>query len=133
MSTTPNYASTPRMGQATLTAANNVYDGTGTVGTVLAAGAAGTFVGAIKAKPLGTNVASVARFFVNNGSSNGTPANNYFIGELALPATTASAAAALTELSLPVGFAIPAGHSITALLGTAVAAGWQFVAIAGDL
>lgn len=39
---------------------------------------------------IGTNTASVARIYANNGSTNGTAANNALIGQIALPATTAT-------------------------------------------
>ncbi len=110
---------------AAVTAANTAADGTGTVTTIFTADATnGGFVGMIKLKPLGTNVASVARFFINNGSTNATATNNALIGELTLPATTVSQTAALVELGYPVMQALQAGYKINMTLGTAVAAGW---------
>ena len=130
--TVPIYPLTPKPSWDTETAANNTYTGTGTVGTVFTAGANGSYVSAIKLKPNGTNVASVARFFLNNGSDNNTAANNTLIGEISLPATTAIATAALIELALPLNIPIPASYRIMWVLGTAVAAGWTATAIAGD-
>jgi hypothetical protein len=110
---------------AAVTAANTAADGTGTVTTIFTADATnGGFVGLIKLKPLGTNVASVARFFVNNGSTNATATNNVLIGEITLPATTVSQTAALIELGYLVNQGIQSGYKINMTIGTAVAAGW---------
>ena len=132
MALDPQYTTTPNVSQDTQTTANNVYNGTGTVGTCFTAGANGSFVGFIILKPLGTNVVSVARFWINNGLTNATAANNYLFAEITLPATTAVANAALTQISIPVNFAIEAGYKINFALGTTVAAGWQATVIGGD-
>jgi hypothetical protein len=132
--TTPIFTGTPVSPFGTaVTAANTAMDGTGTVTTVFTADATnGGFCGLIKLKPLGTNVASVARFFKNNGVTNATASNNVLIGEVTLPATTASAVAALIELAYPVLEALQAGYKINMTLGTAVAAGWIASAEAGS-
>lgn len=132
MALDPQYTTTPNVSADTETTANNVYDGTGTVGTCFTAGASGSFVGFIKLKPLGTNVLSVARFWINNGSTNATAANNFLIAEAALPATTAAANGALADISIPINFAIPAGYKINFALGTTVAAGWQATVVGGN-
>jgi hypothetical protein len=132
MALDPQYTTTPNISADTETTANNVYDGTGTVGTAFTAGTNGSFVGFIKLKPLGTCVASVARFWINNGSTNATAANNFLWGEVTLPATTAVANAALAELVLQFNIAIPAGYKINFALGTTVAAGWQATVVGGN-
>ena len=132
MALDPQYTTTPNVSADTETTANNVYDGTGTVGTAFTAGANGSFVGFIKLKPLGTNVSSVARFWINNGSTNATAGNNFLIAETNLPATTAGANFALADISIPINFAIPAGYKINFALGTTVAAGWQATVVGGN-
>lgn len=132
MALDPQYTTTPNISADTETTANNVYDGTGTVGTAFTAGANGSYVGFIKLKPLGTNVASVARFWVNNGLTNATAANNYLVAETTLPATTAVANAALTEIVVALNMPIEAGYKINFALGTTVAAGWQATVVGGD-
>jgi len=118
---------------AIITASNTAVDGTGTVTTIFTADATnGGFVGMIKLKPLGTNVASVARFFGNNGSTNATATNNWLLGEVTLPATTASPTSQLLELGYLVGQAMQAGYKINMTLGTAVASGWQASVDAGS-
>jgi hypothetical protein len=91
----------------------------------------GGFIQRLRFKAIGTNTASVARIFLNNGSANTTAANNSFYGEVSLPATTAIATAATVEIDYPMNFALPAGFTIYVGLGTTVAAGWVCVPIAG--
>jgi len=126
------YPLTPILSWGTITTANNVYDGTGTVVTLLTAGVNGAKVDNIKARALGTNVATVVRFFINNGLTNATPANNSLFMEKTLAATTASATAETADISIPFDVALPAGYKIIAVLGTTVASGWQFTAKSGD-
>lgn len=117
---------------ANVTAANTNMDGTGTVETIFTADSTnGGFVSHIRLKAAGTNVATVARFFINNGSATTTEANNSLIGELTLAATTASATAALQEYAMPINLPLPPGYKITMTLGTAVAAGWKATAFGG--
>src|SRR3990167_2928380 len=88
---------TPKIGFGNVTTANTAKDGTGTVVLIFTAGANGARLDKIKAKAAGTNTASVARFFINNGSTPTSAANNTLFGEISLPATTLSEVAALTE------------------------------------
>lgn len=57
--------------------------------------------------------------------------NNYFFGEVSLPATTAIATAATVDIDYPMNIALPVSSSIIVGLGTAVAAGWVASAIGG--
>ena len=57
---------------------------------------------------------------------------NYFYGEISLPATTASATAATVDIDYPMNLALPPGFHILVGLGTAVANGWMVTTIAGD-
>jgi hypothetical protein len=124
------------------TAANTATDGTGTVSTVWEANSAeqeGGFIQIVTVKPVthtgSNNVANVARFFLNNGLTNATAANNSFIGELTLQATTGVANAAVQEFALPLFRTIPDGYKINVCLGTTVGAalGWYFTGWGGDL
>jgi hypothetical protein len=111
---------------------NTAYDGTGTVLTVFTAGTNGSYLQRLIARPVGTNIASVLRVFLNNGSTNATVANNAMISELTLPATTISAVAALQSAELNLNFAIPTGFKVNVVLGTTVAAGYVVSCIGGD-
>jgi hypothetical protein len=115
-----------------LLTANTAMDGTGTVLTVFTAGASGSYVQRLIARAVGTNVASVLRVFVNNGSTNATIANNTLIAEVTLPITTASAVSALQPIELPLNFALPAGYKLNVALGTTVAAGYRVSVLGGD-
>lgn len=130
--TTPIFPLTPKIGFGTLTAANNVYDGTGTVVTLFTAGDNGAKVDYIKARAKGTNVATVVRFFINNGSDTTVATNNSLFMERSLAATTATATAETADWIIPMNITLPAGYKITAVLGTSVASGWQLSAVGGD-
>jgi hypothetical protein len=116
-----------------ITAANTTKDLTsGTIYLAFTAGANGSFVQRIRFRTLGTNVASVARVWINNGSTTGTAANNTLWDEISLPATTVIETAAQSNYELPLNFALPIGYTIYVTLGTAVAAGWDAIVIGGD-
>lgn len=121
---------------AILTAANVAKDGTGTVATVAtgnaAGNAAGNLIQKLVARALGTNVATVLRVFINNGSANTTALNNSLIAELTLPATTLSEVAALPDYVVPLDLILPAGYKINCTIGTAVAAGFALTALGGE-
>ena len=82
--------------------------------------------------PEGTNTASVARVYINNGSSNTTATNNRYLGAQTLPATTATNVAAESRIFFPMGIALKAGFRVYAGLGTTVAAGWVACPQAGQ-
>jgi len=92
----------------------------------------GGFIARLRFKAIGTNVASVARIFLNNGSANTTAANNSFYGEVTLPATTAINTAATIEIDYPMNFALPPGFRIYVGIATTVAAGWVCTPIGGE-
>jgi hypothetical protein len=135
MANEPEYATIPDIQQsAVMTAANTAQDGTGTV-TELFVAASKTWVEYIQLKALGTNVASVARLFLNNGSTNATATNNTPLPrcpERALVATTLSNTAEMPGgvVIVPCQFALPTGWKILGVLGTAVAAGWEATVVA---
>lgn len=117
----------------TLTTGSNTYDGTNAAAAlVFTAGSGGAFVQRLRFKAIGSNIATVARIFLNNGSTNGTAANNSFYGEVSLPATTASASAATIEEDYILNIALDSNFRIYVLLGTTVAAGWVVTPVAGQ-
>lgn len=116
---------------AVLTTANTAKDGTGTVLTVCTAPTDGLYVEKLRFVPLGTNVATVARVFVNNGSATSTAANNSLFAELSLPATTLTETAEMGTKELTLRLALPATYKLTAVIGTTVAAGWAVTAVNG--
>ena len=116
-----------------VTAAANDFTGAGANNSLCFTSDAtnGGFIQRLRFKPVGTNVASVARIFINNGAANTTATNNVFYGEISLPATTLTATAANIDIDYPLNIAIPAGFRLYWGLGTAVAAGWVVTPIAG--
>jgi hypothetical protein len=132
--TIPIFPDTPKVGfaGAAITAANTNKDGTGTVQTIMTAGADGSRVDYIRVRALGTNVATVLRIFVNNGSDTTTAANNVLFTEATIAATTLSEVAALAETTIQLDLPLPAGYRLTAAIGTAVAAGLHVSAVYAD-
>ena len=113
--------------------ANTAKDGTGTVDTVFTADATnGSYLQKLIVRPRGTNIASVMRVFLNNGSNNATAANNCLIAELSLPATTNSEVAAIAGYELPINLPIGAGYKVNVTIGTTVAGGYAVSAHGGD-
>lgn len=92
----------------------------------------GGYVRKLRFQAIGTNTASVARIYLNNGSTNTTAANNSFYGQVSLPATTAINTAATVEIDYPMEFAINPGFRIYVGLGTTVADGWVCTAVGGE-
>lgn len=70
----PRFVETAVIGAASIATANTNRDGTGTIGTVLTAGAQGTLVELIRVVAVGTTTAGVVRIFLHDGS-------NYFLYE----------------------------------------------------
>jgi hypothetical protein len=116
-----------------ITAANTTTDLTsGTIYAIFTGGTNGSYIQRIRFRHLGTNIATVARVWINNGSTTGTAANNTLWDEITLAANTLSQTAASINYELPFGFALPAGYVIYVTLGTAVAAGFKATIIGGD-
>lgn len=98
------------------------------------AGANGSYIKRLRFKAAGaTTNASVARIYINNGSTNTTATNNIFYGELSLPIVAAINTAATVDLDYPMEFAIDPSFRIYVGLGTTVTpAGWICTCIAGQ-
>lgn len=131
--TSPIFTGTPRTSYITTgTAANTNLDGTGTVATIFTAGANGSKVETVALWNIGSNVATVVRIFVNNGSTNATAANNALVQEF----TWASNSVSQTSASLPVlwnpNIYLPTGYKLNVTIGTAIASGIMATAIGGD-
>lgn len=69
MASTPNYAGAPAVGVAVVSTANTNRDGSGTLGTVLTAGASGSRVDTIVVQATGTTTAGMVRLFVHDGTN----------------------------------------------------------------
>lgn len=137
----PPFVQTQKVQWGKLATANVAKDGTGVVVPVFTAGAEGVKIDQIKVRALGTNVATVLRFFVNNGLTNATAANNTLIHEVTIAATTLSEIAALVDnditivkgadVVVPIPY-LPAGYVINCTVGTTIAAGLQVTVHGAD-
>jgi hypothetical protein len=131
---TPIYPLTPSIqwNPAALSTANTALDGTGTVAAVFTAGSNGGRVDTIIIEHLGTNVATVCRLFINNGSSNTTVANNALVLEQTVAANTLSQTASSVNYVIPLGYVLPANYVLNATVGTTIAAGVKVTALGGN-
>jgi len=111
------FPQTPNVSFATINTASP-YQGDINTKIIFTAGPKGSFINQITVRPLGTNVATVMRFYLDDG------VNMTLIHEWALSATTATETAAIGVSSTNLPYqVIPEGHTIKVALGTAVAAG----------
>lgn len=137
----PIFPLTPKVSWGTVATANTAKDGSGTMVTAFTAGVNGSKIDQIKVRALGTNVATVLRFFLNNGSTNATAANNTLIHEVTIAATTLSETSALadndititkgSDVVVPIPY-LPAGYKINVAVGTTIAAGLQVTVHGAD-
>jgi hypothetical protein len=130
--TTPIFPLVPKVSFAKLQTANTAKDGTGTVASVFTAGANGSRIDYLKVRALGTNVATVLRVFINNGSDPTVAANNTLFIEQTIAATTLSEVAALADNIVTLDLSLPAGYVLNCTIGTTVAAGLMVTAVGGD-
>jgi hypothetical protein len=138
----PIFPLQPKTTWGSLLTANIAKDGTGTVVQVATGATSGLKIDQIKVRAKGTNVATVLRFFVNNGSTPTVAANNTLVHEVTVPATTLSEVAALadldvtiikntTETACPIPYLGPL-EVLYCTIGTTIAAGIQ-VTVNGGL
>jgi hypothetical protein len=109
----PNFAATPRHAVGQVSAANTARDGTGTIVTVLTAGASGSRVDQIRIQAAGTTTAGVVRLFIHDGS------NARLFREVMVTAITPSASveawsAAIDLSSAGLALILPTGYSLRA-------------------
>jgi hypothetical protein len=132
--TTPIFLKQPNVQYITTGVnANTALDGTGTVATVFTADATnGSKIENVTLEHLGTNVATVVRFFVNNGSTNTTAANNALVYEVTMAANTLSQTAASVPMIWPANLYLKPGYKLNVTIGTAIAAGIMIFAQGGD-
>lgn len=127
--TQPIFTLTPKVGVATITAANTNRDGlTGSYETLYTAGSNGGYVEKILCRSKGTCVATVARFFIVKSGG----ATAALVHEVTLAATSAIATAALTGYEVNLDVALEAGDMLKVAIGTTVSDGWAFTSFAGD-
>lgn len=104
--------------------ANTAKNGTGTVNTLVTGAAGATRVARINFRAAGTNIPTLARIFLNNGSTNATAANNSLWREVALPQTTSNETQPNPEVTISGPAELPSGYKVLITLATTVADGW---------
>lgn len=109
MATAPAFAATPKIGAVKISTANTNHDGTGTVGTVLTAGASGTKVTRVVIHGQTTTTAGMVRLFIHDGS------NYTLLDEIPILAITVAATqkghhteVAYADMVLPTGYSLRA-------------------------
>ena len=91
----------------------------------------GGYIQKIRFRSLGTNVATVVRVWINNGSTTGSAINNTLYDEMSLASTTASQTSALSIYEIPLNIALPPSYRIYVTIGTAVASGYDAIVVGG--
>jgi hypothetical protein len=131
MASVGNYASTPNCGAVNIATANTNRDGTGTIGTVLTAGASGSRIDAIDIKATATTTAGMIRLFIHDGT------NARLLTEVPVLAVTPSGTTPAWEVQLntntmtqvlPIIF--PTGYSLRA--STNNAESFNVICFGGD-
>jgi hypothetical protein len=119
MSTSAQYASTPKIGSALLTTADTSLTAPTTVGTVFTAGASGSRIDYIDIQGVATTVASLINLFIFDGT-------NYFlytqVPVIAITSSTTAVAftgvlssnsnANILPINLPTGYSLRATTSV---------------------
>jgi hypothetical protein len=106
--------------------------GTPATGTIVADPINGTRITKLVWQPIGTNVATAGRAFLNNGQSNTVATNNIYLDDVTLPISTLSEVATMPGVEMPLDIVVPPFHKINVTVGTTVAAGYAVYAVAGS-
>lgn len=126
MAATPQFASGPKLGIATVSASNTNLNGTGTIAIVCSAGAGGTKINEITVQAAGTVTSGMIRLFVFDGTT------NYLFDEIPVSAAVpSSSAAAYRTYKTYDNFVLPSGYSLRA--STSNAETFNIMAWGGDL
>lgn len=129
MASSPSFAATPGTEAASVSTANTGRDGTGTIATILTAGASGTRIEEIVIKADGDPADSTVVFYLHDGSAYHV-FDEWDIGNPAAGSTTVASyreARTYDNLVLPTGWSLRA--SITVALTSGVI---QVIPLAGD-
>ena len=132
--TQPIFTGTPQSWiQQTLATQNTTTDLTaGTIYLLATAGANGSRFDRLYLQPLGTNIATVARFWINNGATTGTATNNSWFLDVTLPSATNSIVASIPAIIIELNLIVQATYRLYATIGTTVAAGYDALVAGGN-
>lgn len=148
MATTPQFATTPKIGNVawkSTTTANTTNNGTGTVGTnillAFTAGASGSWIDRIRIHPVGSTAATattatVGRVYLSSVTSGSTTVDDTFLWqEKACPSqTTDQTTTATVPIDFDAGFRLAPNETILFSMHHAAAANtaWQVQVIGSD-
>ena len=82
-------------------------------------------------QPTGTNTATAARAFLNNGQTAATATNNTYIKDVTLAASTLNETGTMASTDMTLDIVVPPFHVINVTLGTTVAANYHVYAVVG--
>lgn len=113
MATSPAFAATPLCAVAQVSTANTNRDGTGTIATIVTAGASGSKIERIRVAATGTVTAGVVRLFIHDGT------NSRLYQEILVSATTPSTTIAIFTADIDFSqsdglLVLPTGYSLRA-------------------
>jgi hypothetical protein len=132
MSTSAQYASTPKVGSALLTTADTSLTAPTTVGTIISAGASGTRIDYIDVQGVATTVAGLINLFIYDGTT-------YFLWQQ-IPVQAITSSTTVPAFSVTISsnsnanvmpMTIPTGYSLRATTSVAQT-GIRVLAYGGD-
>lgn len=114
MASTPQFASSPKVGIGSLSSSNTNLNGSGTLVTVFSAGASGSKINEVVVQATGTVTAGIVRIFVHDGTS------GYLFDEFPITATIPSSSSSAFRLNrIYDNLVIPTGYSLRATTANA--------------
>lgn len=117
MAASPSWAATPKVSYASISTANTLRDGTGTLGTVFSAGASGSRIDLITVQATATTTQGTVRLFLHDGA-----VAKLFREVQVSPVVPSSTQPAFNvSITLDGGMSIPAGYSLRASTNNAEA------------
>jgi len=130
MASAPAFAATPKIGVASVSTANTARDGSGTIATVLTAGASGTKVEEVVVVATSDPADSTVTLFLHDGT------NFWYFDEFDIgnPAAGSTTVAPYRTYRLYDNLVLPSGWTLRAAITVALTAGVINVfALGGDL
>lgn len=134
MAASPQFITAPVVGGVAIATANTARNGTGTIGTVITAGAAGIELWWVRIKSTVTTTAGTVRLWIHDGTT------YYLLAEIPVRANTVSATNPAFEATVPLTFptsgdqvapiALPNGYSLRA--STEKAENFNIIAFGGS-
>ena len=134
LSNNPVFVQAPKAASVKVTAANTNLDGTGTVATLLTAGADGSLVTSLKAMCQATVTATACRLFLSlDAGSTWALLDEKLMGAYTVAQTTAQTPVVFVDKTVPdAAIRLPASAKLGVTIGVALAGGIVFTAEHAD-